>query len=145
MSVLCLGNGLYLTQVGPENRGQVRGTPKIVQELIDAAGDSSRAKDAIYKMSDVASEKRRIALLVNRYSDSAATFSGLRSACNDFLDSVGRPKGVSFEDFLYPVRNYIFHRFRQVPASALQYLTDINRELLTAIPVITSSFRVPVP
>lgn len=114
----------------------------VVRDLISASGDSSRTKDAISRMGEVANEKRRISLLLNQYSCIRDPMDALRGVCSDFLRIVGRAAGSTFEEFLYPVRNFVFHQFRQVPPEALEVLGDINRELLKALPPFICSFRV---
>jgi hypothetical protein len=115
----------------------------ILRDLVSASGDSSRTKDVLYRMSEIANEKRRICILINQYTKIRDPLDPLRGACSDFLRIVGRTPGSTFENFLYPVRNFIFHQFRQVPAAALEVLEDINRELLRALPMFLSSFSVP--
>ncbi len=114
----------------------------VVRDLISASGDSSRTKDAISRMGEVANEKRRISLLLNQYSCIRDPMDALRLVCSEFLRIVGRPSGSKFEEFLYPVRNFVFHQFRQVPPEALEVLADINRELLKVLPPFVCSFRV---
>ena len=128
---------LFIDRIFAEEQGE------IVRELVEAGGDSSRIKDALYEMGNLANEKKRISKLVTDYSGVIEGMDALQAACNDFLGMVKKKRGATFDSFLYPVRNFVFHNFRQVPSEALATLGDVNRALLKVLSYLSSSFQVP--
>lgn len=117
----------------------------VVQEIIENRSDSSRVKDAIQKMHEIVGEKKRISLLMTKYCR-PGELARLREACLRFLSAVDRRReDSSFEGFLYPVRNVLFHQFRDVGDAGLAALADVNYELIKVIPSVVSTFTLDRP
>ena len=115
---------------------------KIVEELISAAGDSSKAKDALEKVQRITSEKKRITLLTTVYSRSLKKAGDLKASCNALLRAVGRGEGVKFEEYFYSIRNFIFHQYRDFPVEQEQLLREVVGDVRDWLPEILSTFAV---
>ena len=116
---------------------------KIVNDLIAAAGDSSKAKDALEKAQKISSEKKRIALLANVYSKSQGKLSNLKISCNALLKTIGRNEGKNFEEYFYSIRNFIFHQYRDFPIDKEQLLREVIYDVRDWLPDMLCSFRKP--
>lgn len=116
---------------------------KIVNDLITAAGDSSKAKDALEKAQKISSEKKRIALLANVYSKSQGKLSNLKISCNALLKTIGRNEGKNFEEYFYSIRNFIFHQYRDFPIDKEQLLREVIYDVRDWLPDMLCSFRKP--
>ncbi len=116
---------------------------KIVNDLIAAAGDSSKAKDALEKAQKISSEKKRIALLANVYTKSQGGVSNLKASCNTLLIALGRNQGKNFEDYFYSIRNFIFHQYRDFPVNNEQLLKDVIYDARDWLPDMLYSFKKP--
>ncbi|WP_460158209.1 hypothetical protein [Pseudomonas sp. S3_C06] len=117
---------------------------KIVEELIVAAGDSSKAKDALEKAQRISSEKKRIGLLAKEYSSSQGKLANLRNSCNTLLKTIGRNEGQNFEEYFYSIRNFIFHQYRDFPIDKEQLLHEVVYDIRDFLPDMLSSFKKPV-
>ncbi|URM27717.1 hypothetical protein LLY42_28645 [Pseudomonas frederiksbergensis] len=117
---------------------------KIVNELIIAAGDSSKAKDALEKAQRISSEKKRIGLLTKEYSKSQEKLSNLKNSCNTLLKTIGRNEGKTFEEYFYSIRNFIFHQYRDFPIDKEQLLKEVVYDVRDWLPDMLSSFKKPI-
>lgn len=113
---------------------------KILDEISTAKPNSSETKEILAKLNDISSEKRQINLLINNYSKCAGDLGNLKFSCNAFLDSIKKNKGHSFENFFYPVRNYIIHQMRDIPGESFEKISYIVADFLTSLPSILSRF-----
>lgn len=116
---------------------------KIINDLITAAGDSSKAKEALEKAQRISSEKKRIALLANEYSKAQGRLGNLKSSCNALLKAIGRNEGDSFEEYFYSIRNFIFHQYRDFPVDKEQLLVDVIEDVRDWLPDMLFSFKKP--
>jgi hypothetical protein len=117
---------------------------KIISYLIAAAGDSSKAKEALEKAQHISSEKKRINLLTTVYSKSQGGLSNLKISCNAFLKTVGRSEGENFEDYFYSIRNFIFHQYRDFPVDKEQLLKQVICDVRDWLPDMLCSFKKPI-
>jgi len=115
----------------------------LIQELIDSKGDSGRTKDALDKMQQFMSEKKRLGLLINEYTGVQSELTNLKSICNDLLMDLGRDKSDNFESYFYKIRNFIFHQYRDFPDHSIQMLDSVVDEVVSLMPVILGRYKVP--
>jgi hypothetical protein len=99
---------------------------------------ASGIREVIEELQDQLSEKKRISKLFGQYMKPAIDLSDLRSSCNDFLKSLGNTfstpedqRGVN--EFLYPVRNALFHNLRNVEPTNLAKLNEIAVAMRAAV------------
>ncbi|MGP5355851.1 hypothetical protein [Pseudomonas helleri] len=116
---------------------------KIVNDLITAAGDSSKAKEALEKAQRISSERKRIALLAGVYSKSQSKLSNLKMSCNALLKTIGRNEGKNFDEYFYSIRNFIFHQYRDFPADKEELLREIIYDVRDWLPDMLCSFKKP--
>ncbi len=115
----------------------------IISDLINAKGDSGMTKDALDKMQSFMSEKKRIHLLVNKYSNVQAELFELKRLCNLLLVDLSREKQETFEGYFYKIRNFIFHQYRDFPSQGEEKLDDVIQEVISLMPIILSKFKIP--
>ncbi len=116
---------------------------KLVNELINSVEDSLRTKDVLAKFQDILSEKKRLGLLQSAYVKKLPIEHDLRDSCNAFLTRAGRKGGVNMKDYLYLVRNFLFHRYRDVAGDSF---ADIQKVVDCSIPFLSDllhAFRLP--
>lgn len=116
---------------------------KIINDLILASGDSSKAKDAIEKAQRISSEKKRIGLLASEYSRSQGKLKELKDSCNALLRALGRNGGQNFEDYFYSLRNFIFHQYRDFSVENEKLLEDVLCDVRDWLPDMLYSFKKP--
>jgi hypothetical protein len=114
----------------------------VVEDLISAAGNASKAKDALEKVQRISSEKKRMHLLVNEYSESLERLASLKESCNEFLKEIGRNEGATFEEYFYGIRNFIFHQYRDFPVDKEDLLHEVVTDAREWLPEVLSTFRV---
>jgi len=51
--------------------------------------------------------------------------------------------GESMAEYLYPLRNYIFHNFRSFPKDAEAELRSVVSSLLAVMPLFLARFEAP--
>ncbi|KPB22438.1 hypothetical protein AC519_5423 [Pseudomonas savastanoi] len=117
---------------------------RIVDDLIIAAGDSSKAKEALEKAQRISSEKKRIGLLATEYSKQHGTLANLKTSCNILLKLMGRSEGTTFEEYFYSIRNFLFHQYRDFPSSQEQLLKDVIYDVRECLPGILCDFKKPI-
>ena len=116
----------------------------VVRELLSCEDDCSKIKEVLEKVQATNSEKRRISLLMSRYSSLATSdLDLLKSSCNQLLAEIDRKEGVEFCSYFYPVRNFIFHQFWNFPPQKVFLLEIVIDNLLDVLPIVLSSFRLP--
>ena len=113
-----------------------------VERLIGAKEDLSKTKEIIGEIQEYISERKRIKLLINNYSsvNKNDSLNDLKSVCNNFLVKIGRKEGACFDDYLYPIRNFIFHQYKDVPSGFCELLDSVVEEFLDIFPLLLSSF-----
>lgn len=114
---------------------------KIVDDLISAKGDSGLTKEVLEKMQSFISEKKRISLLVDNYTNMGSELSELKYLCNNLLKSLGREEGESFQNYFYTIRNFIFHQYRDFPCASETLLENIIKGFMDIIPLMLSSYK----
>lgn len=114
---------------------------KIIDDLIIAAGDSSKAKDALEKAQKISSEKKRIGLLITEYSRSQEELTDVKTSCNALLTALGRNEGTDFKDYFYSIRNFIFHQYRDFPVENELLLEEVLRDIRGWLPDMLYSFK----
>ena len=112
----------------------------LVEELVDVYGDLQKTKQVIAKIQDSSSEKKLLAIMVEKYISAGIDFSGLRDSCNLLLGKLGREEGANLNQFLYSVRNFIFHQYRDFPENCKGELDEVVSELYRVLPDILSGF-----
>jgi len=113
---------------------------EIVNELIAVKGDSGKTKESIDKLREFMSEKNRLGLLEQKYSQPGIALSELKRICNSLLRNLGRDEDEAFQGYFYRVRNFIFHQYRDFPVTEISSLEAIVDELLEVLPSILASF-----
>ena len=114
----------------------------LVAKLIEAKEDLAKTKDIIGDIQEYMSEKKRITLLINTYSNVTKndSLNDLRSLCNSFLVKISRKEGCGFDEYLYPIRNFIFHQYKDFPPELSVLLDAVVVEFLDIFPLLLSSF-----
>lgn len=120
----------------------------VAAKLLEAGQDSSRLKSVIDGLGKTLAESERLTSLTTKYVRHPIDTTSLDAVCRAFIDilanSKGRKKPTSgLSKCLYPVRNAIFHGFRNVPKEGLNSLKLVVQELLMVIPELLASFQVP--
>jgi hypothetical protein len=101
-------------------------------QLSAAGAQSSGIRDILENLQEQLSEKKRLIKLVDEHVKPSISMAPLRTACNLFLDEIKYatktdPENRNIGEFLYPVRNALFHNLRSVESSTLERLEEINR------------------
>lgn len=115
----------------------------LVDELVNAKGDSGKTKDVIDKIQKFMSEKKRLSLLVNNYSNVGSELNELKQLCNLLLDDLNRDRSDSFEGYFYKIRNFIFHQYRDFPSESEEKLDEVITEVVNLIPSLLNKFKLP--
>lgn len=115
----------------------------IIESLIESREDSGKAKESIDKLQDCMREKKRLTLLIEKYTDVKRDLHSLKSNCNDLLEMLGKSEGNNFQDYFYMIRNFTFHQYRDFPEEGSYLLNDIADDFLAIMPDLLSSFKNP--
>ncbi|EPK4081086.1 TPA: hypothetical protein L5F01_005811 [Pseudomonas aeruginosa] len=115
----------------------------VIDKLFASKKDPSTTKDILREMQTLSSEKERIKLLINQYCRCPSSLADLKTQCDTFLNGVGKKTGTNFEDFFYPVRNFIFHQFRDLPPQFQINLSSINSSTIELLPELLFKFKKP--
>ncbi len=116
---------------------------KIANELINVQGDLDKTKDVLEEINRISSEKRRMYLLMADYIDiSNSNLLGLERSCNQLLSALDKGESNNFHEYLYPIRNYMFHRYRDFPTSQEELLGDVVDAFMDVLPSLLSAFTV---
>lgn len=113
----------------------------ILSEYRDSVEDLSGAKEVIEKLQRITSEKKRLGLLIDEYSDCSRDLDDLRLSCKAFLGSVGRPAGDDFKTYFYGTRNYIFHQLRDLDYDKEELLSGVIMDFMNFLPNLLGSYR----
>ncbi|MEE4333496.1 hypothetical protein V2J70_08365 [Pseudomonas alliivorans] len=116
----------------------------VIEQLYQAKLDPARSREILRELKDMIGEKDRIKLLIEKYSSCTNGLEDIREACKNFLSSVGSTSGTSFEDYFYPVRNFLVHRLRELPLAGTSHLSDIVLHTLNFLPKILFNFKKPM-
>lgn len=108
------------------------------QRLSIAQPVSSGIREVMEDLHEQLSEKKRMSKLFDRHITPSIDLNVLRGSCNEFLTSLGstsatpeHQRGVA--EFLYPVRNVLFHNFRIIEPSNLAKLDEIAAAMRIAV------------
>jgi len=115
----------------------------LVTRIIAAADDTSTTKEVLEGMSKNSSEKSRMKLMVGKYSNTNSDLSSLMTSCNTLLDGLGKKKGNTFENTIYPTRNQIVHRLIDFPESQLSNMENMITELVIFLQILLAKFAIP--
>lgn len=116
---------------------------RLVTRIIAAANDTNATKEVLEGMSQNSSEKSRIRLMVEKYSDTNTDLSSLITSCNILLNGLGKKDGATFENTIYPTRNQIVHRLIDFPESQLGNMENLITELMGFLQTLLSKFAIP--
>lgn len=112
----------------------------LVEKLLETKNDSGKTKEVLDKMQRFMSEKKRIGLLINEYTNIASELAPLANSCNDFLASINRENSQEFSGYFYSIRNFIFHQYRDFPEDGEDILNEVLKNTLNVIPKLLASF-----
>ncbi|MCP2050038.1 UNVERIFIED_ORG: hypothetical protein J3D58_004110 [Paenarthrobacter nicotinovorans] len=113
----------------------------ILAEYKASVVDISSAKDVIEKLQRISSEKKRLDLLIQDYSDCGAHLDDLRASCIDFLNGVGKSGDQEFKSFFYGTRNFIVHQMRDMLPHAEPLLRSVVSDFIAFIPRLLHSYK----
>lgn len=118
---------------------------KIIDDLASVRNEPSKLKGKISKFGEISGEKYRFNLLICSYCskcEGGDELNSLIGACNRLLEKLNITGGPRFEDSLYPIRNYLFHQFRNFPDSedAKNELKNVVDCLIKFVPILLSAF-----
>ncbi|MBZ2171568.1 hypothetical protein [Nitratidesulfovibrio sp. SRB-5] len=116
---------------------------KFITQLINAQGDVHKTKDLIQNSGINTSEKRRLCMLAQSYCKCEDTLHSMISLCNNLLNELDIETGTSLETTLYPVRNFIVHRFRSFPNDATEHLKNVTNCFLDLAHTLLARFKIP--
>ncbi|MBF8637663.1 hypothetical protein IRZ48_00280 [Pseudomonas fulva] len=115
----------------------------VIEQLYKAKLDPARSREILRELKDMTGEKDRIKLLIEKYSACSSGLEDIRDACRNFLALVGNTCGTNFEDYFYPVRNFMVHRLRELPQAENSPLSPIVEHTLSLLPRILFNFKKP--
>lgn|GEM_PF-3585062 len=116
---------------------------EIVTQLVDSYGDLGKTKELLEKISASTSEKKRMELLICQYSKISDDTANLKKVCNNLLIELNREKEEHFQGFLYKIRNFIFHQYRDFPEDKVDMLNEVSNELLYILPKLLETYAPP--
>lgn len=115
----------------------------LVDKLLTVKEDSAKTKDVIEEISRFVSERKRMSLLFKNYCKIDSALAEIKRLCNQFLSKIGRDQCEELSDYLYSIRNFIFHQYRDYPSAEESLLNEIVVEMLYILPFILSSYKKP--
>lgn len=113
---------------------------EIAESILKAGSSSSLIKNALERIGELNSEKSRLNLVVEKYTRVAGDLRDLKLECNKLKVKLGLDAGENISEYLYPLRNYIFHNFRSFPKEAEPELRAVVNALLMSLPFFLSKF-----
>jgi hypothetical protein len=113
----------------------------LVQRIISCQQDVNATKDLLDGAHKNTSEKQRIKLLVGTYCCCDGGLSEVIGVCNELLRQLGRDEGTTLDTTLYPIRNFLFHQFRNFPSSATEPLERVIVSLSSLLPTLLGNFK----
>lgn len=114
---------------------------KLVQKIISAQQDINTTKDILEGSYTNTSEKKRMGLLARNYCRCENEISELVSICNTLLRQLNKEEGTTLETTIYPIRNFLFHQFRNFPNSAEKTLASVVAHLSSLLPKLLGKFN----
>jgi len=107
---------------------------EIKRKLVDEGHTSSDIRDILDDLNESLSEKKRLNKLTSSHLSKSPDMTQLRIDCNAFLDHQESnlkttPGNRNFAEFLYPVRNAVFHNLRSVKPDSQKTLERISESL----------------
>ncbi|WP_417454406.1 hypothetical protein [Kiloniella sp.] len=115
----------------------------LVDKLIEIRSDSGKVKDVLENINKSVKEKKRLSLLIDDYTTTKSELEALKENCNQLLRHLDREPGKEFHEYLYPIRNFIFHQYRDFPEIARTNLDHVVKELIDIIPGLLSTYSYP--
>jgi len=109
--------------------------------IIQSRKDTNATKEILEKASQNSSEKRRLHLLTANYCKGCTSEKDLIERCNELLIILGRDEGKELNTTLYPVRNFLFHQFRNFPSAAEQQLASVNDAMKTCVSELLAAYK----
>lgn len=122
---------------------------KLANEILAARGKSaSELKDVLDQVAEKLSEKKRLNILFSEFLSTSPDDATLRALCNRFLQIIsvipaGSPELQRFSEYLYKVRNTLFHNFRNVDQNAQSLIEPISCEFKKLILEMLLRFQIP--
>lgn len=105
----------------------------LIEKLSLGRNDTQVVRDCMTEVGEVLSEEKRIGILCNEYCDlERSRHEELKRISNIFLRECGYDFIGSFNEYVYKIRNLVFHQYRKLPSDE-NVLRDVVRE---AVPVI---------
>lgn len=117
----------------------------LIRELNASAGNSIKTKDILEKAQRNSSEKNRLRFLVARYLKNVPQETDLKEACIWFLKEYELDHGFDLAKYLYPVRNFLFHQYRDFNFQKLYIIEAIVHFLFPFICDLINNFQLPIP
>lgn len=114
------------------------GQQEFVNEVTAKPLIPTEIKESIERFLDKASEKKRLRLLFGSHLTRPIDEGRLRDVCNRFLRAHDPAPAafldkVNFSEYLYPVRNMLFHGLRHVDDRAMPLVETINIEFKAVV------------
>jgi len=115
---------------------------EVIDRLYEVKSDPAKSREILKNLKEMIGEQERIRLLVTKYSNCAGEAQEVRRSCHDFLRLLGVEAGTGFEEFFYPIRNFMVHRLRELSDANAYALADVVLHTVDYIPRILSGFNV---
>ncbi|MEX1214651.1 hypothetical protein [Saccharospirillum sp.] len=116
---------------------------KLIAELNNCRYDTGKSKEVLGKIQNYSSEKKRMELLVYKYSMRSDRMDDLKLQCNQLLGLINRDTEHNFQGYFYNLRNFIFHQYRDFPESGNSTLEELISTLLEVLSDILATYKVP--
>lgn len=117
----------------------------LIDELNNCKNDTGKSKEVLGKIQNYSSEKKRMELLVTKYSSHSDKMDDLKQQCNQLLGLINRDSENNFQGYFYSLRNFIFHQYRDFPESGNSILEELISTLLEVLSDILATYNVPSP
>lgn len=116
---------------------------RVVQDLINSQNDLNATKEILERTNQNTSERKRLNLLISNYCRCETETTELVRLCNFLLPLLKQKQAENFTDAVYPIRNFLFHQYRNFPRDGEEILSSINSELVALLPKLLSKFSHP--
>lgn len=118
-------------------------------ELLESLENQTNVNKIRKILQNYTSEENRLGKLVDTYAVGNGTFQNiedLQNACKNYLYAIGLISSCdenigSFHNYIYEIRNALFHNFRLHNESNNSKLDNVVNELLKIIPKILFSYK----
>ncbi|WP_162557901.1 hypothetical protein [Stutzerimonas stutzeri] len=114
---------------------------EVIENLYQSKADPAKSREILKNLKDMTSEQERLRLLVTKYSNCAAEAQEIRRSCQSLTTSLGLKSGNNFEEFFYPIRNFLVHRLREFPEESVSQLEDVVLHTIDYVSKILSKFN----